>query len=54
MRERFMNVAMGMRLAAVPREIVRMSVMGIMHMAMVMRQGLMVVGVDMALGEVQP
>ena len=54
MRERFMNVAMGMRLAAVPREIVRMPVVGIMPMAMVMRQGLMVVSVDMALGEVQP
>ena len=54
MRKRPVDVVMDMRLTAIPGEIVRMLVVDIVRVAVAMRQGLMAVGMGMALGQVQP
>ena len=52
MHERVVNVVMDMRLTAIPGGIVRMLVVDIVRVAVAMRQGLMAVGMGMALGQV--
>ena len=52
MHERLVDVVMDMRLTAIPGGIVRMLVVDIVRVAVAMRQGLMAVGMGMALGQV--
>ena len=54
MRKRLVDVVMDMRLTAIPGGIVRVLVVDIVRVAVAMRQGLMAVGMGMALGQVQP
>lgn len=53
-RQRFVCVRMRVRLAPIPVEIVHMLVMGIVHMAMGMRDRFMSVHMLVAFGQVQP
>ena len=54
MRKRLVDVVMDMRLTAIPGGIVCVLVVDIVRVAVAMRQGLMAVGMGMALGQVQP
>jgi hypothetical protein len=49
-----MDMRVRVRLGAIPREIMLMLVMRVMHMSVLVRQGFMAVFMLVALGQVQP